>query len=536
MRGNFVAHAPSWDGVVVASVNGEARCGAVVITPRLALSIASCFLTLPLTDVQQTTCLQGSCEGAVVPVESVRLVGGPDARVGVVVARVTRIAVRFTAPWAIPICTKALCGEGWDVAMLELNPSCDHGPMACLAPVGVATVPATIGLAATAVGYGANPEYDRRAEYDLALASNGSGVRRSVPTRVRQVASRQLLSVEVAGSASGEGAFCYGDRGAALISQRGGEWELDGLHVPSRAPSGFAVLPSRACVDAAHEVWSVHASRCWIEATARRWGVASVVEAHRDQCGERDFYPPEVDASGFIGGGGAGGSAPRSGEDGVGAPEGGEQDLSLDLTRLSHNCSTTTCEQGVCVGSSCVCAENWYGPRCTLEGPPPSFVRSQHRVGSVVVSPTGSDEQPWCGTPATPCRTLRHALARQYWQLHGGGGTATITLLDGVFSGEGNRELVLHGNPVRVYSLRGPEHVQIDCRDSRDGSWGALILRGESDLASLTGVTLRKCLVDEQVHSALAPHPQYAAHVEGPARWPSHRAGLILRGNRWISG
>ena len=52
---------------------------------------------------------------------------------------------------------------------------------------------------------------------------------------------------------------------------------------------------------------------------------------------------------------------------------------------------------------------------------------------------------------------------------------------------------------------------------------------------SVTGLTLRKCLTDEQVQIALAAHPEYYAAVAGPARWPSGRDGVLWRGNSWLS-
>ncbi len=216
MEGAFVPYEPSWDGIVAVRVDGQVRCGAALITPRLALSVASCFVKLPLNLTQQYACMRGDCEGTIVDPKTVRLIGGPDARIGVVVARVTRIAVRFTAPWAVPACTKALCGEGWDIAMLELDPTCDHGPMACLPPLRVATVRAVVGLSPTAVGFGSNPSFHRRNEFELYLPTNGSGVRRSAPARIRQVATRQRLTAEVVGSTNARGPFCRGDVGAAL--------------------------------------------------------------------------------------------------------------------------------------------------------------------------------------------------------------------------------------------------------------------------------------------------------------------------------
>lgn len=62
-----------------------------------------------------------------------------------------------------------------------------------------------------------------------------------------------------------------------------------------------------------------------------------------------------------------------------------------------------------------------------------------------------------------------------------------------------------------------------------------LFLRGASELTRVSGLSLRKCLVAEQLAHALAPHPQYAAHVAGPARWDRTREGAVYARNRWIS-
>jgi CheY-like chemotaxis protein len=56
--------------------------------------------SLALTLDEQRACVRGECNGTLVDASSVRLIGGADARAGLVVARVTRIAVRLTAWWA----------------------------------------------------------------------------------------------------------------------------------------------------------------------------------------------------------------------------------------------------------------------------------------------------------------------------------------------------------------------------------------------------------------------------------------------------
>ena len=131
--GPFLAHDPSLshlDAVVAVQIDGRRRCGAVYISARLALSIASCFMrSLALTLDEQRACVRGECDGTLLDASSVRLIGGADARAGLVVARVT-------AWWAVPaVCTQSLCGEGWDVALLELDPSCAQGELPCVPPV-----------------------------------------------------------------------------------------------------------------------------------------------------------------------------------------------------------------------------------------------------------------------------------------------------------------------------------------------------------------------------------------------------------------
>ncbi|KOO23674.1 methyltransferase fkbm family [Chrysochromulina tobinii] len=266
--------------------------------------------SLALTLDEQRACVRGECNGTLVDASSVRLIGGADARAGLVVARVTRIAVRLTAWWAVPaVCTRALCGEGWDVALLELDPSCAHGELPCVPPVHLASVPATIGLAPLAVGFGAHPGSDQRAEFQLSLSGSGGGVRRSSAARVWQVASRQLLQAELS-ARPGEraGPFCDGDLGAALLTNRSGEWEVEGLHVPGSLVHAQPPTDAAAsCAAPSGRVLSAHVVRCWLESIARTWGIGPIVQAHVAECGELDFYPPELAEMRIVGQRGRGG-------------------------------------------------------------------------------------------------------------------------------------------------------------------------------------------------------------------------------------
>ena len=518
VAGPYVQVAPHLDGIVHIAINGTQRCGATMISPSLALSIASCFLReLPLPVEQQMACLRGNCEGAFVPSSTIRLIGGPDARIGMVVARVTRLAARFTAWWAMSdVCTRAVCGEGWDIALLELNPSCDHGELACTLPLQLASAPLSTGTTLLAVGYGDYPEYDQRSEWDLQLSSSGGSVRRAIETRVWQVASRQLLHTDLparavmtsSGTVGRVGAFCNADLGAALVSNRSGVWEIDGLHVPSSANE--LLDGGVGCSAASGVAWSTYVSRCWLEATARAWQRPPISTQHAEACADLDFFPPEL-ASLNLGGGGG-------------------------VAILPGNCTALGCEQGVCLADGvCVCEPEVYGPRCTASGPPPQPTAAP--LSAFVVSPSGHDDSQ-CGSEAHPCKTLRQALLNQLWQaLHAPADApaAAITLADGVHSGEGNRALILHGGEVQISSSHGPEYTTLDC--SRvDNDWGQLFLRGESERVTVRGLTLRKCLVEQQLAAATAQHPQYAVDVAGAFKWPRTRQGASFEANIWLSG
>ena len=217
-----------YDSVLQVTVDGEPRCAATIVASRnssstsLAISAASCFLkTAVLSREQQADCLRGTCSSdIIVPASSIHLVGGPDSREAPIVARVKRLAVRFTAWWAMAdVCSSALCGEGWDVALLELEQGCESGAMPCVPAVGLPTAAPSFGLFTLAVGYGEAPEFDRRAEWDLAL-DDGSGVRRYTQARVTAVLSQQLLEIEgqeeaeEEGKGEGEGEGEEGEEGA----------------------------------------------------------------------------------------------------------------------------------------------------------------------------------------------------------------------------------------------------------------------------------------------------------------------------------
>ena len=213
---------------------------------------------------------------------------------------------------------------------------------------------------------------------------------------------------------------------------------------------------------------------------------------------------------------------------------------------------------GVCIGGVCECDEDYFGPRCTLRGPPPPPPLSLVPSKWIAVSPNGTDA-PSCGSTRSPCATIQHALDLQAWRSVGLSDAEraaavtsglslwpAVTLLDGTYGGAGNFGLVLHGVRVELRSLRGPERTTLDCSLgvgvgekrgvwSSSDVWGSLFTEGEGAEAAVVGFTLRKCLTEAQTHWALAPHPGHRAAVEGAARWPNSRRSAIYRQNLWVS-
>ena len=60
-----------------------------------------------------------------------------------------------------------------------------------------------------------------------------------------------------------------------------------------------------------------------------------------------------------------------------------------------------------------------------------------------------------------------------------------------------------------------------------------LFLRGEAPGVSVEGVTLIKCLTEQQIQAAIAPHPDYAS--ASMVEWPPQRQGVRFRQNRWVN-
>ena len=161
LNGEYDA-ANAYESVLTVSVDGQPRCTATLIASKLALTAASCFLlSAPsgLTQIQQDACARGECGDVMVPASSIVLIAGADPRGldgdpagGPITSRVKRYETKFLSLEALPLaCTRTLCGEGWDLAVLELDPICDHGPSACLQPLGFPTAPPTIGKVVRAV-------------------------------------------------------------------------------------------------------------------------------------------------------------------------------------------------------------------------------------------------------------------------------------------------------------------------------------------------------------------------------------------------
>ena len=98
------------------------------------------------------------------------------------------------------------------------------------------------------------------------------------------------------------------------------------------------------------------------------------MQAHADECGDLDYYPPEL-AYLNLGSGGT-----------VAAPS------------ASDGCEAIDCGgAGVCVaGGRCECADGFYGPRCSVHGPPLAVAGTQ-ATEAVVASPNGTDSDE-CGS------------------------------------------------------------------------------------------------------------------------------------------
>ena len=113
---------------------------------------------------------------------------------------------------------------------------------------------------------------------------------------------------------------------------------------------------------------------------------------------------------------------------------------------------------------------------------------------------------------------------------------AAIVLLQGRYAGEGNQTaLQLHGVPVTIRSLHGPEATLLDCARGDNLRWGALFASGETSGVEVSGFSLRKCLTESQMMRALSDHPEHAAHIAGAARWPPGRQGATFSGNRCLA-
>jgi len=275
-------------------------------------------------------------------------------------------------------------------------------------------------------------------------------------------------------------------------------------------------------------------SRCWIEATLRMWGLPPLIDSYMAECGSLSLFPPEV----------------------AYAPTGAAA-TPIEAQLKRDPCSAVDCgDGGVCLHGQCVCYRGYDGPLCSINDattlPPSSYLESY--LEEIVVSPNGTDA-PSCGGPSSPCATIQHALQLQYrysmarnvarLSATAAGGTAgsaasvadepepmKVVLLEGSFLGIGNRQLTLHGNRLHITSARGPASSTIDC--SAGGSeWGALIARGETDAATVSDLTLRKCVSEAQAHHALATHPAYSALIAGASHWPAGRRGAVFLRNVW---
>ena len=248
----------------------------------------------------------------------------------------------------------------------------------------------------------------------------------------------------------------------------------------------------------------------------------ALVEAHAEECGDLDFQPPELARLHHSIGSMMALATQHSETTAVGLS---------DCRLISGWCDLGTCGHD----GACICAEGMHGPRCSLRGPAPPI--GAPPLSTFLVLPTGDDSDS-CGGEASPCRTLQQALRNQQWHsLQSAPGTepASITLGDGVFSGEGNGRLYLHGGRVEIRSANGPHATIVDCTQLA-GRSGSLFVSGESDAVTVRDLSLRRCHVEQQTQHAVAPHPKYAAHVAGSSGWSGARQGVRWISNRWLAG
>ena len=410
----MVAHgaldtAEVYPAVLGVSVDGLPRCAATLIDASLALVPASCLLSRPSAALNNTAGgvparrVRRRARAAAVDSAARRL----RPAVAPIVGRVKRVASRFAAWWAMgDACSPALCGEGWDLALLEVDQSCVHGAVPCVPPAAIALHAPAIGDEVHVVGFGHAPNFDDRAEWHLRLAPDGGGVRRAAAGARCQRAQRPGRRAR-AGAGARETLLCAGDLGAAALARpppppppgngsSGSSSDAavdaaggDGWRLVSLALTGAAGAAHSGCeAGSLGRSWSTHASRCWVEAALRNWGRPPLVSAFAAECDGHDLYPPEI--------------APLAAGAAVAA-----------ATAADPACATVDCgAHGSCIDGACACRPAYHGPRCTVSGLP----RTPSPRANIAVSPDGADVEGLRlgarAVPHAPPRADRAVLGR----------------------------------------------------------------------------------------------------------------------------
>ncbi len=106
-------------------------------------------------------------------------------------------------------------------------------------------------------------------------------------------------------------------------------------------------------------------------------------------------------------------------------------------------------------------------------------------MGNVWYVAVGGDDISGDGSSTNPFATIQHAV-------NTAGYYDTIYVGSGVFTGDGNRDINLHGRPMVIQSLHGPALTIIDCQaDETDPHRGFMIRSGEDSMMVIDGFTIR---------------------------------------------
>jgi len=179
----------------------------------------------------------------------------------------------------------------------------------------------------------------------------------------QQQLQQQQQREEARKRAEGRSPICTADLGAAVLTRGEAGWELAGVglyagaawwQAAARQAAAVAASPAAASASASSttsttplasssphafvpagcdgvgKAWSVHASRCWIEASMRGWGLAPADAAATAECGARDFFAPDV-------------AALAAATGGVSLPATGDSCAALDCGRHGR-CAPALCQ------------------------------------------------------------------------------------------------------------------------------------------------------------------------------------------------